>query len=178
MGKDDRLERPPVPGNGGVLLDAFGRPVPDRSERLAPDRSERPPVPDNSGRRAFLVLVVVFVVGVCILMMEGRSNGPLPALVTLTETLAEAWGSYGPRPAAATLPTDTRSMSFAACQQALRQTIQTTGVRPWDVVRIIDTDGYSVTRVCTSDGSILITCNGPDRKMAVTKSPYRDGCPV
>ena len=76
------------------------------------------------------------------------------------------------------LPTTTRSMSFAACQQTLRQTIQTMGVLPWDVMRIIDTDGYSVSRVCTSDGSILITCNGPDRKMAVTKSPYRDGCPA
>lgn len=142
------------------------------------DRLERPPVPDNSGRRAFLVLVVVFVVGVCILMMRGRSHGPRPALVTLTETLAETGPPYGPRPTAATLPTDTRSMSFATCQQTLRQTIRTMGVRPRDVVHIIDTDGYSVTRACTSDGTVLITCNGPDRKMAVTKSLYRDGCPT
>lgn len=142
------------------------------------DRLECPPVPDNSGRRAFLVLVVVFVVGVCILMMRGRSHGPRPALITLTETLAEAGGSYGPRPATTTLPTAIRSMSFAACQQHLRQTVRTMGVRPWDVVRIIDTDGYSVTRACTSDGTVLITCNGPDRKMVATKSPYRDGCPT
>lgn len=122
-------------------------------------RLERPPASHNGGgRRAFLVLVVVFVIGVCGLMVRGRSQGP---------------------PGAATpLPTTTRSMSFAACQQTLRQTIQTMGVLPWDVMRIIDTDGYSVSRVCTSDGSILITCNGPDRKMAVTKSPYRDGCPA
>lgn len=158
MGTDGRLERPPASDNGGVLLDAFGRPVPDRSERLVPDRSERPPVPDTSGRRAFWGLVVVFVIGVCGLMVTGRSHGPLPA--------------------GATLPTGVRSMSFAACQQPLQQTVRTMGVRPRDVVRIIDTDGYSVTRVCTSDGSVLLTCNGADRKMAATKSPYRDGCPT
>ena len=124
----------------------------------ADDRLERLPASHNgAGRRAFLVVLVgLLVIGVCILMVTVRSQGP---------------------PGAATpLPTTTRSMSFAACQQTLRQTIQTMGVLPWDVVRIIDTDGYSVPRVCTSDGSILITCTGPDWKMAVTKSPYRDGC--
>lgn len=125
----------------------------------ADDRLERPPASDNGGgRRAFLVLVVLFVIGVCGLMVGGRSHGP--------------------RPATATLPTTTRSMSFDACQQNLRQTIRTMGVRPWDVVRIIDTDGYSLTRVCTNDGSVLIACSRLDRNMVVTKSPHRDGCPA
>lgn len=34
------------------------------------------------------------------------------------------------RQSAATLPTTTRSMSFTACQQYLRQTIRRVGVRP------------------------------------------------
>lgn len=170
MGKEDRLERPSAPDNGGALLDAFGRPV--------PDRLERPPAPDNGGGRAFLVLVVLFVLGVFILMMGGRPNGPLPALVTLTKTLAEAGRSYVPRPATTTLPTTTRSMSFAACQQHLQQTVRRMGVRPWDVVHIVDTDVMTMTRVCTTDGSVLIMCSRLDEKMAVTKSPHRDGCPT
>lgn len=117
-----------------------------------------PRSPPRSGHVARLVLGVLFVIGVCGLMVTGRAQGP--------------------RSAAATLPTTTRSMSFAACQQTLRQTIRTMGVRPWDVVRLVDTDVITMTRVCTNDGSVLIMCSRPDEKMVVTKSPHQDGCPT
>lgn len=69
-------------------------------------------------------------------------------------------------------------MSFAACYQHFQKTIRTTGSRPWDIVRIRDADMLTATRDCTCDGSVVISYNGPDRKIVVTKSPYQDGCPT
>lgn len=70
------------------------------------------------------------------------------------------------------------SMSFEACLAAKERTIASLGVNPRDIIPIVNTNVMTMTRVCTADGSVLITCSKPDSKMVITRSPHSEsvGC--
>lgn len=76
------------------------------------------------------------------------------------------------------MPTIKRSASIEECRKTIRNTILELGVSPVDVIPIVDTKIMTVTRICTADGSLLITCSGPDEEMLITKSPHGEdvGC--
>ena len=79
-------------------------------------------------------------------------------------------------PVHAQLQSQSQSMSFEECRAYLDRLIETLGISPLDLVPIVRTSIMMVTRICTSDGSVLHTCSKPDRKMVMTKSPHRYGC--
>ncbi|WP_019097724.1 MULTISPECIES: hypothetical protein [Pseudomonas] len=62
------------------------------------------------------------------------------------------------------------SMSFEKCQAAQANTIAQLNVPPDDIVHIVNTGVMTMTRIYVEDGSVLITCSGPDNKMVITKS--------
>lgn len=66
--------------------------------------------------------------------------------------------------------TDTLSVSFDECLARKAQVIASLGVNPRDIIPIVNTAIMTMDRICTVDGSVLITCSKLDRKMAVTKS--------
>jgi len=70
------------------------------------------------------------------------------------------------------------SMSFEACLAAKERTIASLGVNSKDIIPIVNTNVMTMTRVCTADGSVLITCSKPDSKMVITRSPHSEsvGC--
>lgn len=79
---------------------------------------------------------------------------------------------------AADLPKSfSQPMSFEACRQHIDNQMQQLGVLPRDVIVIVSTGVLTMTRICTSDGSILYTCSKLDQKMVVTDSPHQNGCP-
>jgi len=61
-------------------------------------------------------------------------------------------------------------MSFQDCLSRKTQVIASLGVNPRHIIPIVNTGIMTMDRICTSDGSVLITCSKPDRKMIVTKS--------
>ena len=67
-------------------------------------------------------------------------------------------------------------MSFEDCRALLDRQIVELGVSPLDLVPIVRTPILTMTRICTSEGSVLYTCSKLDRKMVITTSPDRDGC--
>lgn len=60
-----------------------------------------------------------------------------------------------------------RSMSFENCLQVIRNTSQQLGVAPRNIV---ETSDLRMVRFVTSDGSVLVSCSRPDRKLVITKS--------
>ncbi|MFG0466586.1 hypothetical protein ACF8LF_18420 [Pseudomonas putida] len=62
------------------------------------------------------------------------------------------------------------SMSFERCQAVQQSTIAQLGVPASDVISVVNTKALTITRVLTSDGSILISCSAPDQKMVITTS--------
>lgn len=77
----------------------------------------------------------------------------------------------------AKLETTTKEMDFTSCvllQNQTAEAISSSG--NYKVVNIVDTDILKVKRMCTNDGSVLVSCSAPDNKMILTKSPHRDGC--
>ena len=62
------------------------------------------------------------------------------------------------------------SMSFEKCQAVQRSTIAQLGVPASDVISVVNTNALTITRILTSDGSILISCSAPDQKMVITTS--------
>jgi len=62
---------------------------------------------------------------------------------------------------------DTTSMSFEDCLNRIRTISGRFGIAP---VNIVETNDLRVVRFLTSDGTVLVTCSRPDRKMVVTMS--------
>jgi hypothetical protein len=76
------------------------------------------------------------------------------------------------RPSSGTAPpvSDSISMSFQDCLSRKTQIVASLNVNPRDIIPIVNTGIMTMDRICTSDGSVLITCSKPDKKMVVTKS--------
>lgn len=74
--------------------------------------------------------------------------------------------------------TETLSLPFNECLARKAQVIASLGVNPRDIIPIVNTGIMTMDRICTVDGSVLITCSKPDRKMAITQSSahYDVGC--
>lgn len=75
-------------------------------------------------------------------------------------------------PTIATAATESTStlMSFEKCQAVQANTIAQLNVPPGDIVHIVNTSVMTMTRLYTTDGSVIITCSAPDNKMVITKS--------
>jgi hypothetical protein len=69
----------------------------------------------------------------------------------------------------------TKSVSFRACLEAIRQTASATGEVP---TNIVETSTMRVVRISAADGSILVTCNGDKGTMTITPSSKRCGVDV
>lgn len=109
-----------------------------------------------------------------------QSPGSWKAAVQLSEPAPRVY-TVPPSPPAASstaLPTIKRPASIEECRKTIQNTIVELGVSPVDVIPIVNTRIMTVTRICTADGSLLITCSGPDEQMLITKSPHGDdvGC--
>ena len=61
-------------------------------------------------------------------------------------------------------------MSFQNCLTTIRRVASDLQTAP---INIVETRSMRVVRFRTVDGSILVTCSGPDRKMIVTQSDRR-----
>lgn len=62
---------------------------------------------------------------------------------------------------------ESRSLDFDSCLAVIRQTASELSIAP---INIAETNILRVVRFPLPDGSVLITCSKPDRKMIVTKS--------
>ena len=60
-----------------------------------------------------------------------------------------------------------KAMSFDDCLQVIRNTATQLGVAP---VNIAETSDLRMVKFPTADGSVLVTCSKPDRKMVMTVS--------
>lgn len=75
-----------------------------------------------------------------------------------------------PAAAIAAAESTSTSMSFEKCQAVQANTIAQLNVPPEDIVHIVNTDTMTMTRLYVADGSVIITCSGPDNEMIITKS--------
>jgi hypothetical protein len=76
-----------------------------------------------------------------------------------------------PLPAApSAVSSDTRPMDFASCNAVVRSLILTLAGTGRTRV-IVASPMLTLTRICTDDGSVLVTCSAPDRRMVRTSSP-------
>ncbi|CDF86334.1 hypothetical protein PKB_5021 [Pseudomonas knackmussii B13] len=60
--------------------------------------------------------------------------------------------------------------TFDECQATQSKVITQLNVPPSDIVHIVNTSQMTVTRICTADGSVLISCSAPDEKIVITRS--------
>lgn len=64
----------------------------------------------------------------------------------------------------------TLPLSFEECIARREAVINQLGVNPRDIIPVVNTNIMTMTKLCTVDGSIIVTCSKPDRKMVVTQS--------
>lgn len=69
----------------------------------------------------------------------------------------------------------TKNMNYYECLSQKKE--MANGYKPLTRVVEVDTGSnlFKTTRICSSDGSVLITCSKPDNKMIITKSSHRCG---
>ena len=68
-------------------------------------------------------------------------------------------------------------MNFDACiqkQNSVKNQISSSG--NYNIIPIVQTATLSIIRICTNDGSVIITCNAEDGNMITTQSNNKDGC--
>lgn len=75
-----------------------------------------------------------------------------------------------PSGAFAQVESQTRDMDFDQCLSVIRQLSSDLGVAP---INVVETNILRIVRFNTSDGSVLISCSEPDRKLVITTSPHR-----
>ena len=80
------------------------------------------------------------------------------------------------KPVYAEIPSESRSMDFDECKKLQASTLLSSVGTKTKVFSTVTTDILTSIRVCTTDGSVLLSCSKADNKMVVTKSPYQDGC--
>jgi hypothetical protein len=61
-----------------------------------------------------------------------------------------------------------QTMSFEDCLGVIRRTARELSVTP---ISVVETDILRVARFRTTEGSVLVSCSKPDRKMILTRSP-------
>ncbi len=68
------------------------------------------------------------------------------------------------------------AMDYRVCTESVRRTVlQLAGQRRTKVLAAGPT--FSMTRICTDDANLLITCSAPDRKQVITQTaPNRADC--
>lgn len=65
----------------------------------------------------------------------------------------------------------TSTIDFRGCLAATNRTIVSLGLLGSDKVRMLtNSPELRMVRLCTADGSVLITCSAPDQKMVVMRS--------
>jgi len=60
-----------------------------------------------------------------------------------------------------------KTMSYEDCLRVIQNTATQLGVAP---INIVETSEMRMVRFPTADGSVLVTCSRPDRKMVTTIS--------
>ncbi len=60
-----------------------------------------------------------------------------------------------------------KSMSFQDCLRVIQNTASQLGVAP---INLVETSDLRMVRFPTTDGSVMVTCSKPDRKMVTTIS--------
>ena len=80
------------------------------------------------------------------------------------------------KPVYAEIPSESRSMDFDECKKLQASTLLSSVGTKTKVFSTVTTDILTSIRVCTTDGSVLLSCSKLDNKLVVTKSPYQDGC--
>ena len=68
------------------------------------------------------------------------------------------------------MPTTTRTMNFDTCVRQIQAYAGSIGVAP---INIVETSDVRIVRFPATDGSVLLTCSRPDRKMILVQSPHR-----
>jgi|GEM_PF-5766768 len=130
----------------------------------------------QTGFPIFLILLVlsVVVLGVVWLIFsandESLEQSPIKTEASMSEIRPESHvTSTG-------LENVTQHMSFAACNASVEQMLIDLAGSSYKSWSIVDTIDVKVTRICTNDGSLLVTCSSIDEKMVITKSPSRNEC--
>jgi len=60
--------------------------------------------------------------------------------------------------------------SFDVCLISQAKVIAQYNVQPDKVIPISDNPSVSITKICTGDGSVLVTCGKTEEKMVITQS--------
>lgn len=126
--------------------------------------------PINTGILSKIVGYVLFFMG--FLAFSGaKQSEPPPAPIAKTAPQP----TQQSQPPKTTPKSDGNTMSFEACSELQNRTIASVVGTQYKYSVTVDTAELRMVRVCTNDGSVLITCNALDQKIVTTQSP---DCPL
>lgn len=102
---------------------------------------------------------------------NGVSSDEGKAVEATSNALDEAGSPSNARgeSAASGLTSTSRAMSFDRCIDSIQGVATELGMAP---TNIAETSTVRIVRFNTVDGSVLVTCSRPDRKMVITRSPH------
>lgn len=144
------------------------------------------------------IVIIAILVAFCLLLAFVKTDKPTPQVMQATaqpvnvmtddekresenaRKIAEAQKAFDAnnvdKPVYAEIPSESRNMDFDECKKLQASILLSSVGTKTKVFSTVTTDILTSIRVCTTDGSVLLSCSNPDNKLVVTKSPYQDGC--
>lgn len=125
----------------------------------------------------WVLLVLGFIMAMGVIAKHNAEN-PTPAQ---NEPVKATQAQSSPTPAQTPTTTnngavesESRQIPFNECVGLQKQSLLAVAGTGYKTSVVVDSSDLSVVRICTNDGSVLITCSRLDGKMVTTKSPH---CP-
>lgn len=73
-------------------------------------------------------------------------------------------------PALGAANSESMTLAFEECIARREAVITQLGISASNIIPIVNTSVMTMTKLCTADGSLIVTCSKPDNKMVLTQS--------
>lgn len=114
---------------------------------------------------AFALLIVIAVV---FIKPDDSYTPPAPVAAVKNEPYTTPTTTSSYQSSSTGSPSDL--VSFDECKSKARSVLLSVAGTQYKSAVLVDSDIAYMARICTNDGSILVTCSAPDQKMITTRS--------
>lgn len=114
---------------------------------------------------AFALLIVIAVV---FIKPDDSYTPPAPVAAVKNEPYTTPTTTSSYQSSSTGSPSDL--VSFDECKSKARSVLLSVAGTQYKSAVLVDSDIAYMARICTNDGSVLVTCSAPDQKMITTRS--------
>ena len=156
-------------GNSNIQMYRLHQPS-QTQQRPFNSRVNRGRKKDSKIGLLLVAFVLLMIVAIVFIKPDSSSVSQAPAVEQKKETYTAPTTTSSYQSSQTSSDSSSTSVSFDECKsRALSVQLSVAGTQYKSAV-LVDSDIAYMARICTNDGSVLVTCSAPDQKMITTRS--------